>query len=57
MAKKKIPVVLTPCPPSKQCPICYSRMAHSEKFYGKAEPVEAVTDVFAEVNAKFKVVQ
>jgi len=40
MANRKIPIVLTPCPPSKQCPICYARMVQSEQWYGKPKPVE-----------------
>ena len=42
MTDKKIPIVLTPCPPSKKCPICYARTMHSEKYYGKPQPKEEV---------------
>lgn len=27
-------LILTPCPPSKQCPICIARIDHAIKFYG-----------------------
>ena len=50
----KIPGVLTPCPPSKHCPICYARMVHSDKYYGKEKTEAQVAADVAAIQAALR---